>query len=99
TTLEDVTVAALKASAAVISISAVSGTPSAPFAGVIVADSTWPTTLRFTVAVWLAVTWAVAVPARAVLGIEAVRCAVPAAAAIVLVALRVEKATKGKASV
>ena len=40
-------------------------------------DSTWPTTFRFTVAVWLAVTWAVAVPARAVLGIEAVRCAVP----------------------
>src|ERR1700722_18117341 len=56
TTLDEVTVAALNASAAVTSISAVSGTPTAPLAGEIAADSTWPLTVRFAVAVCPVVT-------------------------------------------
>ena len=51
TTLDEVTLAGLNASLALMSISAVSGTPTAPLAGVMAADSTWPTTVRLAVAV------------------------------------------------
>jgi len=46
----------LKASGEVTSISAVSGTPTEPLAGVTVADSTWPMTLMFADAVCPAMT-------------------------------------------
>src|SRR5260370_40448077 len=82
-----------------MSISAVSGTPTEPLAGVTVADSTWPTTLMFADTVCPAATCTDAEPDKAVFGTEAVRLTGPATAGITSLPPNGEKGTNGNAPV
>src|SRR5258708_37764226 len=81
-----------------MSISAVSDTPTAPFGGVTVADSIWPTRVRFAVAVCPATTCADPEPASAVLGTLAVRVTAPGKGGDWELPAKLAKATKRKPS-